>query len=237
MHTAPQPFVDWRELASAADPVHPPTRARYRRLLSDLPAQGVATPVRADHGVAGSRKLHSVLSLLAIHAHQAGDEDGAATLSVGASALEAAFASQLADLGREGHAQDWLADARRRTAEVIDRWPGLDRVLLAEGRIRESLDAYVLIASTAKGHQGDDQILVPAELAAEHSLTVGNDVWVLQRRLGRAVVIELLPAAPLDEDWVDVAGTTGLESMPTSSELAQMSVDVAHKPPRRVRVG
>lgn len=140
MNSAPMPFVDWRALVQASDPLKPATRARYRTLVGRGITHGVTASVHDAHRLSGKRTFHSVLALLAIKADQAGDADGQRFLSDAASRFERTYGDRLtawlaSETAENLPEADWFTEAAQDTRRSLDQWTRLRDVEIGRAHV------------------------------------------------------------------------------------------------------
>jgi len=245
--SAPMPFVDWKALVQASDPLKAATRARYRTLVGRGITHGVTTSVHETHLLSGKRTFHSVLTLLAIKADQAGDTDGQRFLSDAASRFERTYGDRLAAWLASEPAKtlpeaDWFAEAARDTWRSLDQWTRLRDVVFASGFLAstDAESAHVDVTTTRSGEH--IELLLPRELVDQSGVREGDPVWVFRRMIGHAAVIDLLAAVNLevapsgdeetDEEEAARRYIAGPGALPSKTELEKL-IDIASTRPRR----
>ncbi len=251
MDSAPMPFVDWKALVQASDPLRSATRARYRTLVSRGTTHGVTASVHEAHRLSGKRTFHSVLALLAIKADQAGDTDGQRFLSDSASKFERTYGDRLAAWLASEPAEtlpeaDWFAEAARDTRRSLDQWTRLRDVVFASGVLAstDGESAHVDVTTTRSGER--IELLLPRELVDQSGVREGDPVWVFRRMIGHAAVIDLLAAVNLevtpdgveetDEEEAARRYMAGPGALPSKTELEELINIASTRPQRKIRV-
>lgn len=255
----PVPVVDWTAVVQAADPLSKPTRGRYRTLLKGgLGSRGFTTPVPAAGGrLAGKRTFHSVLAALAFRADRAGDEEGAEYLTETAERLERRYSGQLREFLRRDSLEElpkaeFYDELVADTRAAVSQWRHLTDVLFATGEIIDTARGSARIEAVTADKGARVELLLPASLVeAMHS---GDSLWVFRSLVGRAAVVDVLPAVsgPLhsgsqpgpkedeDDDEVRVAAryASGPGAMPNQHEMRELIRLVEDRPfPQLTLVG
>lgn len=265
--TLPQPVVEWTTVLESSDPLKEASRARYRVLLKHgVASKGLTVAVRGQGRLTGKRTFHSVLAALAVRAETTGDTEGAAYLSREASRLEGHYASLLCDfLAR--HTTEDLPDADFYarlvvdTSEALREWGRLPDLVFASGILVEVDQDSARIEAVRRDGRAID-LLLPRQLTEQQGITAGDPVLVFRRLVGRAAVVDVLPALTVEQaesgeiemSWPEVvADADTTESQPSEAQVAKLYeagpgalltdvdlnrlVDTAHeKSARRIRI-
>lgn len=233
--TLPQPVVEWTTVLESSEPLKEASRARYRILLKHgVASKGLTVAVRGQGRLAGRRTFHSVLAALAVRAEKTGDTTGAAYLSQEASRLEGRYASLLCDfLAR--HTTEDLPDADfyaclvKDTSEALRQWGRLPDLVFASGLLAETDQDSAHIEAVRRDGTAID-LLLPRQLTEQQGITAGDPVLVFRRLVGRAAVVDVLPAltvkqtesGEIEMSWPDAdADADTTESQPTEAQVAK----------------
>lgn len=195
----PQPVVTWVTVVQANDPTREATPGRLRELRKKhRVAAGVTVPRRGKLQLEGRATYYSVLSVLAARSRQEGREEAAAEMVCAAEQLEDAFSDRLrkflsnhslADLPTA----DFFGDLCTATAERVAEWRGHAKALLAVARVYEMAEDLAHLEGTSP-RGVPVAVDLPRALLERQALTAGDLVWVFNRFVGDAALVELLPA-------------------------------------------
>jgi hypothetical protein len=251
----PLPVVTWVTVVQANDPTREATPGRLRELRKKhRVAAGVTVPRRGKLQLEGRATYYSVLSVLAARSRQEGREKTAAEMVSAAEQLENAFSDRLrkflsnhslADLPTA----DFFDDLCIATAEGVAEWREHAKALLAVARVDEMAEDLAHLEGTSPRGL-PVAVDLPRALLERQALTAGDLVWVFNRFVGDAALVELLPAirvavqvkssnakllAPLVSDTLElspsVESTTDDLSADESREFAdRYAATVAAKP-------
>jgi hypothetical protein len=194
-----EPIIEMADLAGDV-----PTRSRYRTLTSKgIVSKGWRVPRRADHGLEGSGKFHSVLTALAVKALNSGDEVGASYLGAQAKRVEDAFGEEVVDFLKdrtvaELPAAAFYARLLRATDDAIGGWSRCVDFVYGTGVVL-AVDEEDLRLDVVTNNGEAIEIALPPQLADLQGLTAGANVWVWRALIGRRANVELLKAVEMHD--------------------------------------
>jgi hypothetical protein len=198
----PQPVVTWVTVVQANDPTREATPGRLRELRKKhRVAAGVTVPRRGKLQLEGRATYYSVLSVLAARSRQEGREDTAAEMVRAAEQLETNFSDHLRKFLSD-HALSELPtagffdDLCMATAERVAEWREHAKALLAVARVDEITGDLAHLEGISS-HGVPVAVDLPRALLERQALTIGDLVWVFNRFVGDAALVELLPAMRL----------------------------------------
>lgn len=198
------PVVEKSDLERLSGPQMRLSRGKTRALVEKgIISKGFSVPIKTHRGVAGRRKFHSGLSLLALQAFAAGDHDTAESLGKSAASFEVMFRPFIErfladhDASELPHAPFWnnMVEATAGASENFR-----PDFVFADGVIAaiKGEEAYIEATRTKDG--SGTKLPVPLEIVRAQGLSEGASVWVLRSVSGTNVVISIVPTVPSNAD-------------------------------------
>ena len=194
--TLPFPFVEWSSVLRAKDPARDVTRSRARSLREHgLLSSGVTVTRHDDRGFRGRGTYNSILWVWAERCARADLPESAVALREAGRALEEQFAapfeSYLAhhDI-EELPAAPFFGDVMRLTARALAGCHALELMVVASGKLGGLDESFGRV--TGLSPLGRPTVVdLPARMLIAGGFHPGADLWVVERVLGEATLLEV----------------------------------------------